>query len=151
MQKKTQAREDDFGSLFGEGITGKLPRYANKITFKVLNRKYTQLMHINTDTHTHFLVCFYTQRFLLYIKKKKITELLHATGNQFKIRVWVNSIIMRRSPGFSKVHIFIGSLKCPMKTLFPQCTFHLYLCVFDLIDTCFSYYHFHCHLHCLNS
>lgn len=34
MQKKTQAREDDLGSLFGEGITGKLPRYANKITFK---------------------------------------------------------------------------------------------------------------------
>lgn len=74
MQKKTQAREDDFGSLFGEGITGKLPRYANKITFKVLNCKYTQLIHINTDTHTHthFLVCFYTQRLLLYIKKKKL-------------------------------------------------------------------------------
>lgn len=27
--------EDDFGSLFGEGITGKLPRFANRITFKV--------------------------------------------------------------------------------------------------------------------
>ncbi|KAG6700889.1 hypothetical protein I3842_08G135300 [Carya illinoinensis] len=34
MQKKNQATEDDFGSLFGDGITGKLPRYANKITLK---------------------------------------------------------------------------------------------------------------------
>lgn len=37
MQKKTRATEDDFGSLFGDSITGKLPRYANKITWKVLN------------------------------------------------------------------------------------------------------------------
>ena len=52
-QKRTQAREDDLGSLFGEGITGKLPRYANKITFKVLKWKYTQLLH----THTHSSSC----------------------------------------------------------------------------------------------
>ncbi|KAJ0982735.1 hypothetical protein J5N97_010990 [Dioscorea zingiberensis] len=26
--------EDDLGSLFGEGITGKLPRHANRITLK---------------------------------------------------------------------------------------------------------------------
>ncbi|KAL5720281.1 hypothetical protein ACHQM5_012960 [Ranunculus cassubicifolius] len=31
-RKKTE--EDDFGSLFGEGLTGKLPKFANKITFK---------------------------------------------------------------------------------------------------------------------
>lgn len=35
LQKKTHAAEDDFGSLFGDGIKGKLPRYANKITLKV--------------------------------------------------------------------------------------------------------------------
>ncbi|KAL5545605.1 hypothetical protein UlMin_005292 [Ulmus minor] len=34
IQKKSQAVEDDLGSLFGGGITGKLPRYANKITLK---------------------------------------------------------------------------------------------------------------------
>lgn len=34
-QKKIQAMPDDLGSLFGDGITGKLPRYANKITLKV--------------------------------------------------------------------------------------------------------------------
>ncbi|XP_058095269.1 rRNA biogenesis protein RRP5 [Magnolia sinica] len=32
---KTFALEDDLGSLFGDGITGKLPRFANRITFKV--------------------------------------------------------------------------------------------------------------------
>lgn len=26
---------DDFGSLFGDGLTGKLPRFANRITLKV--------------------------------------------------------------------------------------------------------------------
>ncbi|GMJ14782.1 Ribosomal RNA Processing 5 [Hibiscus trionum] len=33
-QKKSQVMPDDLGSLFGDGITGKLPRYANKITLK---------------------------------------------------------------------------------------------------------------------
>ncbi|XWS66505.1 hypothetical protein CRYUN_Cryun05aG0205500 [Craigia yunnanensis] len=33
-QKKSQVIPDDLGSLFGDGITGKLPRYANKITLK---------------------------------------------------------------------------------------------------------------------
>lgn len=27
--------DEDFGSLFGEGVTGKLPRFANRITLKV--------------------------------------------------------------------------------------------------------------------
>lgn len=35
MPKESLAHEDDLGSLFGDGITGKLPRYANKITMKV--------------------------------------------------------------------------------------------------------------------
>ncbi|XP_004303371.1 PREDICTED: protein RRP5 homolog [Fragaria vesca subsp. vesca] len=34
MPKESLAHEDDMGSLFGDGITGKLPRYANKITMK---------------------------------------------------------------------------------------------------------------------
>ncbi|KAK1575786.1 hypothetical protein Q3G72_008289 [Acer saccharum] len=34
MQKKSNASIDDLGSLFGDGITGKLPRYANRITWK---------------------------------------------------------------------------------------------------------------------
>ncbi|XP_021893902.1 rRNA biogenesis protein RRP5 isoform X2 [Carica papaya] len=34
MQKKSQTEDDDFSSLFGGGITGKLPRFANKITLK---------------------------------------------------------------------------------------------------------------------
>ena len=33
--KKNYALEDDMGLLFGDGITGKLPRFANKITLKV--------------------------------------------------------------------------------------------------------------------
>ncbi|KAL4342371.1 hypothetical protein GQ457_08G016920 [Hibiscus cannabinus] len=32
--KKSQVMPDDLGSLFGDGITGKLPRYSNKITLK---------------------------------------------------------------------------------------------------------------------
>lgn len=35
MRKKVNAAEDDLGSLFGDGISGKLPRYANRITLKV--------------------------------------------------------------------------------------------------------------------
>ena len=36
FQQRNQTEEDDdLGSLFGGGITGKLPRYANKITLKV--------------------------------------------------------------------------------------------------------------------
>lgn len=35
MPKESLAMEDELGSLFGDGITGKLPRYANKITLKV--------------------------------------------------------------------------------------------------------------------
>ena len=35
LQKKSQVMPDDLGSLFGDGISGKLPRYANKITLKV--------------------------------------------------------------------------------------------------------------------
>ncbi|XP_022743667.1 rRNA biogenesis protein RRP5 isoform X2 [Durio zibethinus] len=34
LQKRSQVMPDDLGSLFGDGITGKLPRYANKITLK---------------------------------------------------------------------------------------------------------------------
>ncbi|XP_044501490.1 rRNA biogenesis protein RRP5 [Mangifera indica] len=34
MQKKSTEAVDDLGSLFGDSITGKLPRYANKITLK---------------------------------------------------------------------------------------------------------------------
>ncbi|KAF5737374.1 protein RRP5 isoform X2 [Tripterygium wilfordii] len=34
IQKKTASPGDDLGSLFGNGITGKLPRFANKITLK---------------------------------------------------------------------------------------------------------------------
>uniref|UniRef100_A0A2N9FN48 S1 motif domain-containing protein n=1 Tax=Fagus sylvatica TaxID=28930 RepID=A0A2N9FN48_FAGSY len=33
-KKLQRTTEDDFGSLFGDGITGKLPRHANKITLK---------------------------------------------------------------------------------------------------------------------
>uniref|UniRef100_A0A5B7AB23 S1 motif domain-containing protein n=1 Tax=Davidia involucrata TaxID=16924 RepID=A0A5B7AB23_DAVIN len=33
-QKRSHSTEDDFGSLFGDGITGKLPRFANKIILK---------------------------------------------------------------------------------------------------------------------
>ncbi|GMP80975.1 hypothetical protein CsSME_00035856 [Camellia sinensis var. sinensis] len=35
LQKRNHsAEEDDLGSLFGDGISGKLPRFANKITLK---------------------------------------------------------------------------------------------------------------------
>lgn len=34
LQKKNHPAEDDTGSLFGDGISGKLPRFANKITSK---------------------------------------------------------------------------------------------------------------------
>ncbi|KAH6781199.1 RIBOSOMAL RNA PROCESSING 5 [Perilla frutescens var. hirtella] len=34
VQNKNNSTEDDLGLLFGNGITGKLPRFANKITFK---------------------------------------------------------------------------------------------------------------------
>ncbi|KAL0338043.1 UNVERIFIED_CONTAM: rRNA biogenesis protein RRP5 [Sesamum calycinum] len=33
-QNRNQSTEDDLGSLFGDGIIGKLPRFANKITLK---------------------------------------------------------------------------------------------------------------------
>ncbi|KAJ8754493.1 hypothetical protein K2173_005654 [Erythroxylum novogranatense] len=33
-QNKSHLAEDDFGSLFGDGLAGKLPRFANKITLK---------------------------------------------------------------------------------------------------------------------
>ncbi|XP_026418043.1 rRNA biogenesis protein RRP5-like isoform X1 [Papaver somniferum] len=33
-QKKDTVEDDDFGSLFGDGIAGKLPRFANRITLK---------------------------------------------------------------------------------------------------------------------
>lgn len=35
MLRKSHAPRDDLGLLSGHGITGKLPRYANKITLKV--------------------------------------------------------------------------------------------------------------------
>lgn len=34
-QRRSDNVEDDLGSLFGDGISGKLPKYANKITLKV--------------------------------------------------------------------------------------------------------------------
>ncbi|KAI3446386.1 hypothetical protein Pfo_003051 [Paulownia fortunei] len=34
VQNRNQSTEDDLGSLFGDGITGKFPRFANKITLK---------------------------------------------------------------------------------------------------------------------
>lgn len=34
MQKQSHSTDDDVGSLFGGGISGKLPRFANKITWK---------------------------------------------------------------------------------------------------------------------
>ncbi|XP_010557958.1 PREDICTED: rRNA biogenesis protein RRP5 isoform X2 [Tarenaya hassleriana] len=38
VKKKNPADADDLGSLFGGGISGKLPRYANKITNKNISR-----------------------------------------------------------------------------------------------------------------
>lgn len=35
VQNQNNSTEDDLGLLFGDGITGKLPRFANKITLKV--------------------------------------------------------------------------------------------------------------------
>lgn len=35
VQNRNQSSGDDIGSLFGDGISGKLPRFANKITLKV--------------------------------------------------------------------------------------------------------------------
>lgn len=35
MSRKSHPPTDDLGMLSGDGITGKLPRYANKITLKV--------------------------------------------------------------------------------------------------------------------
>lgn len=35
VQNKNNSTEEDLGLLFGDGITGKLPRFANKITLKV--------------------------------------------------------------------------------------------------------------------
>ncbi|XP_073045795.1 rRNA biogenesis protein RRP5 [Primulina eburnea] len=34
VQKRNQSGEDDIGSLFGDGIMGKLPRFSNRITLK---------------------------------------------------------------------------------------------------------------------
>ncbi|KAL2480440.1 RNA binding [Abeliophyllum distichum] len=34
VQNRNQSSEDDLGSLFGDGISGKLPRFANRITLK---------------------------------------------------------------------------------------------------------------------
>ncbi|GER39943.1 RNA binding [Striga asiatica] len=34
VQNKSQSTEDELGTLFGDGITGKFPRFANKITLK---------------------------------------------------------------------------------------------------------------------
>ncbi|KAK6941973.1 S1 domain [Dillenia turbinata] len=34
LRRKPNSSEDDLGSLFGEGITGKLPKFANRITLK---------------------------------------------------------------------------------------------------------------------
>lgn len=39
MERKANETVDDLGSLFGDGISGKLPRYANKITLKVWSGK----------------------------------------------------------------------------------------------------------------
>ena len=38
-ERKANETVDDLGSLFGDGISGKLPRYANKITLKVWSWK----------------------------------------------------------------------------------------------------------------
>lgn len=35
LLNKNQSEADDFGSLFGDRLSGKLPRFANKITLKV--------------------------------------------------------------------------------------------------------------------
>ena len=37
--KKVFSEEDDFGSLFGDGVGSKLPKFANKITLKVIGRR----------------------------------------------------------------------------------------------------------------
>ncbi|KAL3625500.1 hypothetical protein CASFOL_030954 [Castilleja foliolosa] len=37
VQNRDQSTEEDLGHLFGDGITGKLPRFANKITMKNLS------------------------------------------------------------------------------------------------------------------
>lgn len=35
VQNSYRSAEEELGSLFGDGVTGKLPRFANKITLKV--------------------------------------------------------------------------------------------------------------------
>lgn len=35
IQKRSHSYEDDPGSLFGDGIAGKLPKFANRISLKV--------------------------------------------------------------------------------------------------------------------
>jgi len=65
MQKRGPTSEDDLGSLFGDGMTGKLPRFANRITLKVLvsvlwlfvgvSKMYTMLVSLIRNPNTHYV------------------------------------------------------------------------------------------------
>lgn len=52
LKNRNQTEDDDLGSLFGGGITGKLPRYANKITLKVQ----FNILYYDFGKYFHFLL-----------------------------------------------------------------------------------------------
>lgn len=64
-KRVTRKADDDIGSLFGDGITGKLPRFANKITFKVRNCNWTPLSQI----YYIIVMCFYD---LWYVRNVQV-------------------------------------------------------------------------------
>ncbi|KAJ0982713.1 hypothetical protein J5N97_010968 [Dioscorea zingiberensis] len=76
--------EDDLGSLFGEGITGKLPRHANRITLKNISPN-MKLWGVITEVNSKDLVVSLPGGLRGYVRSEDVADVVLNNGSQIMI------------------------------------------------------------------
>ncbi|KAG1347586.1 Ribosomal protein S1-like1 [Cocos nucifera] len=72
---------DDFGSLFGDGVTGKLPRFANRITLKNISPR-MKLWGVIIEVNTKDLVIGLPGGLRGYVRAEEVSDFIIDDGNK---------------------------------------------------------------------
>ncbi|WOL03965.1 rRNA biogenesis protein RRP5 [Canna indica] len=83
--------EDDMGSLFGEGITGKLPKYANRITLKNISAR-MKLWGIIVEINQKDVVIGLPGGLRGFVHAEEVTDILVNCGNKISEGCLLSSI-----------------------------------------------------------
>ncbi|XP_010934562.1 rRNA biogenesis protein RRP5 isoform X2 [Elaeis guineensis] len=80
-QKSLAEAVDDFGSLFGDGVTGKLPRFANRITLKNISPR-MKLWGVIIEVNTKDLVIGLPGGLRGYVRAEEVSDIIIDDGNK---------------------------------------------------------------------